>query len=723
MLGVALLASCSPRPNVVLVTFDTTRYDRFGCTGDAEARTPVVDALAERGLLFDRAYASVPLTLPAHTTILTGLDALGHGVHQNGRFRVSDALDTLAEILRGHGYATAAFVSAFVLDPRYNLDQGFEVYGAESRRNSDPLDSTVPQRPGAEVTEDALAWLEARSDDTPFFLWAHYYDPHAPRSAEPPFDAMSDGYRAEIAYADAQLGRLLEGVEKASPRRDTLVVFTADHGEGLGDHGELTHGILAYDSTLHVPLILAGAGVPSAERSDVLARHVDIVPTILERLDLPVSGDLPGRDLLRAATDPTQDYEIAYFESRGAHLDLGWAPIAGVRTRDWKYTASPRPEELYSMRNDPGEKRNLARRRSDIAAFMAALLAGLQQSRVRPDLAGEGRTPDAEEWEQLAALGYVDVNPASGGQAPDPRELVVVHSWVSQARALARAGRFDRAIEMLETLEESASVRALVVSALAPIYVEVGRLDDAIRTYRSYAELTASPEPRIGLARSLMRAERLDEGLAVLDQISPTSTRVQMLRATALSRLGRRDEARRVVDAAFAGEHREQGRLHARSRLVLDVAPIPDGEAELRALAAAAPDDPLLKSRLGLYLAVWGSPERSDEAIELLRAAGDAAPDRAEMQSSWGRGLLRAGHADEAGQAFEAALVLDATRHPDRVRLAGILRRTGERERALELLRASLAARPAASWSEDARSLAVEIESELQAAAVAGARS
>jgi arylsulfatase A-like enzyme len=205
LLGLALLAACTrePLPDVLLVTFDTARYDRFGFNGDTRAQTPALDALATRGLLFERAYASVPLTLPSHTTILSGLEPFAHGVHDNARYRVPDEIELLPEILGAAGYDTGAFVSAFVLDPRFNLDQGFAFYGSETRSKSGPLDMTVAQRPGAEVTDEALAWIAERSVGVPIFVWAHYYDPHLPRKVEAPFDTMRDPYRAEIAYADA----------------------------------------------------------------------------------------------------------------------------------------------------------------------------------------------------------------------------------------------------------------------------------------------------------------------------------------------------------------------------------------------------------------------------------------------------------------------------------------------------------------------------------------
>jgi arylsulfatase A-like enzyme/Flp pilus assembly protein TadD len=725
LLCTVLLCACSrgPAPNLLLVTFDTTRYDHLGCTGDPEARTPVVDALAERGLLFDRTFASAPLTLPSHTTMLTGLEPLTHGVHHNGRFRASDELETLAEMLRDHGYATGAFVSAFVLDPRYNLSQGFDVYSAETRRKSDPLDLTVPQRPGADVTDEALRWLDESSGDAPFFVWAHYYDPHLPRSVEPPFDALGDAYRAEIAYADAQLGRLLEGVARTSNGRETLIVFTSDHGESLGEHGEQTHGLLAYDSSLRVPLILAGPGVPRDTRTRVFARHIDLLPTILGALRVPVPPDLPGRDLLRAVSDAAADSLVGYFESQGAHFDLGWAPITGVRTERWKYTVTPAPAELYDVQADPREKTNLAELRPEVVTELGALYARLHETQMRPGLESQRRDMDAEEMAQLAALGYVEIPIAAGDEAPDPRTFIGVHGWVGYGRALARSGQYLRSIELLETLSESPSVRALVIRTLAPIYAQAGRFDDAIRTYRLYIELTGAPEARLGLSRTLLQANRPGEALAVIDEIAPHSPKLAFRRAQALGQLGRHEEARLVVDEAFAGRHLARDRRRSRAFLVLDAAPIADGEEELRALLAAAPDDAILKSRLGFYLAIWAPEDRGEEAGRLLREAAASLEDSPEFQSNLGWGLFHLGADDEARVALEAALAIDATRQLDRVRLARVLRRTGESERALALVRSALAIHPAAVWSDDARALEAEIEAEPSTPPSVGARS
>jgi membrane-anchored protein YejM (alkaline phosphatase superfamily) len=259
-------------PNVVLITLDTTRADRLGAMGYAPAKTPVLDSLAARGVVFERAYASTPITLPSHTTILTGFDPNRHGVHDNGRFVVPESTETVAERLAAKGYETAAFVSAAVLDSLYGLNQGFQVYEDRTPRPRNPLVLAVPRRPGNEVTDAALSWL-AKPRRAPFFLWAHYYDVHEPRRPPVPFKEIDNRYDGAIAYVDSEIGRLLAGVENAEAARETVIVVVADHGESLGQHGEVTHGVVAYDSTLHVPLIVSGPGFAKGNAVESLRLH------------------------------------------------------------------------------------------------------------------------------------------------------------------------------------------------------------------------------------------------------------------------------------------------------------------------------------------------------------------------------------------------------------------------------------------------------------------
>ena len=723
---VFLLGACGapPPPHLVIVTFDTTRYDRLGFTGDSGARTPTLDALAARGLAFDHAFAAVALTLPSHTTILSGVPPLSHGVHNNGRFQVPESLETLAERLAAAGFDTAAFVSAFVLDARFRLDQGFEVYGDDTLATGDLLDFTVPSRPGEEVTDEALAWLEKRDSAQPFLLWAHYYDPHLPHELRPSFEGLGDPYAAEIAYADAELARLLEGVERAAGERDTLVVFTSDHGEAFGEHGEPTHGVLAYDATLHVPLVLAGPGIPRGVRSDVLARHADIVPTLLRLVGLPVPEDLPGRDLVQAARRGAEDGDEAvfgYFESRGPHFELGWAAIEGVRTRRWKFTASPEPQELYDVLADPREVNNRIGAEPEVHQRMEEVHGELQRS-----FAGSAR-PSAianlspEEEERLAALGYVAApKKRPTGMAPDPRPLVGVWHWIEGARALAQAGSWERAIETLETLRHSRSVKTVVLRTLAPLYEVLGRHDAAEAAYREYIELTGSREAHLALARVALSDGAPERALDSLDALPSRAPAVEFLRARALMRLDRVEEARAGVDAAFSAPGSGNPRLHHRAALAVDVAPLEGGEEELRALLAEAPEDPLLESWLGYYLAVWGRPEQGDEARALLESAAAASPESPQIQSNLGWGAHQLGRPETALAALERALEIDPGRFQDRARLGLLLAQAGDSDGAEEALRTALRGHPGAAWADRARRTLESLEGQGEGESEAG---
>jgi len=704
--AITLVFVCScggePQPNVLVVTFDTARYDRFGVTGDPEARTPIVDALAAGGVLFERAYSSVPITLPAHTTILSGLEPREHGVHNNGRFRVPDKVETFAEILKRSSYETAAMVSAFVLDGRFNLGQGFDVYGDDVDKKSDPFSTMVPQREAAATTDEALAWIAERSGAAPFFLWVHYYDPHQPRTLELPFQGISDAYRAEIAYTDEQFGRLLAGAAEADHGRGTLIAFTADHGEGLGDHGEETHAILAYDSTLHVPLILAGPGVPTGVRTRVMARHVDLVPTLLAALALPIPADLPGRNLLELVSKQVdvggEPEVVSSFECRESEFSLGWLPIEGVRTQRWKYTALPEPAELYDVIADPGETRNLVAEQPETAARMESLHAALAPASAEVDR----MELDPEDAAKLAALGYVEA-PASFAEAerPDPRRFVVSHNWISSAESMASSGRYEQAVELLETLAEGPSMRPLALRKLAPILERLGRTDDAVAAYRHYLELTGSTEARFSLARALVELGRAEEGLRELDAEDLDSPGVARLRARALAELGRHLEARAALDEEFAANEHE--RLRQRARLAVEARVAPDAQIELRSLLAQAPDSRVLRSSLSLRLAVAGDTGDSDEVLALLQALVEEKPDSPEVLANMGWSFYRIGHPVEAAAALEAALEAAPSRLLDRVRLGVVLGELGDTQRAVEELSSALRLQPGATWAEEAR--------------------
>ena len=354
---------------MLLVTIDTLRADRVAVYGDAQARTPQLDALARGGVLFEHAYSPVPLTLPAHASILTGLLPPQHGVRGNGSFALGAAPRTLAEALRGKGLATGAFVGAFPLARRFGLDRGFDAYDDAFER-APGLHFEFPERRADRVVAAALAWLGRTPG--PVFAWVHFYDPHAPYDPPEAF-READAYRGEVAFADAMLGRLLEAWERRPG--PSLVAVTSDHGEAFGEHGEVSHGLFVYDTTLQVPLVLRGAGLASARR---VAERVGIVDLAATLADLVGAERLPGRSLkpflVAGGKAGTGAETPLYAETLAPRLDFGWSELRSWREHGLKYVEAPR-RELYDLDSDPGEGTNLADTRGEAAGRLAAALA------------------------------------------------------------------------------------------------------------------------------------------------------------------------------------------------------------------------------------------------------------------------------------------------------------------------------------------------------------
>jgi hypothetical protein len=457
VLLVAALAACTPDPvparqqggstdavgapgasTVLLVTWDTVRADRVGAYGAVSGATPRLDALAGSGLVFETARAPAPITLVSHATLLTGTSPLRHGVHDNGSYALGPENVLLSEVLRSAGWRTGAFVGAFVLDGKYGLDQGFEVYGTPAyRRLGLPLQSL--ERPASEVVDDALSWLDGVGADESAFLWTHFYEPHLVyHPPEPHASAHADPYDGEIAACDAALGRLLDGLDARGRSSRRLVVVTSDHGESLGEHGEQTHGVFLYESTQHVPLVLSGNGVPEGRRGRPVSLE-DVAPTVLAWAGLP-------RDALPHADGPSLLAETAPDASRALRLESwlpwhahGWMPQRALVWRDWKYIAARRPE-LYSLRDDPHELVNLADVQAGIVAECAARLAALEAESI-PIGPAQPVPVTGEDLDRLGALGYLagPVRPGLPEDAPDPRDRLPQLAARDQAlRALWR---------------------------------------------------------------------------------------------------------------------------------------------------------------------------------------------------------------------------------------------------------------------------------------------
>ncbi len=418
-------AGCSrpPAENLLLVSFDTTRADRLSAYGYPLPTSPNVDALARRGSLFTNAFTHAPSTLPSHCSLLTGLLPPGHGVRANGRFHLAEEHLTLAEILRERGFATAAVVGALPLDERFGLGQGFDLYDGDFQGGDQARgvwlghSFAVFQRDAREVTERALAWLAER--DGPWFLFVHYFDPHAPYDAPAPFsERFADPYDAEIAYADHHLGRLLDTV--AGRGEGTLVALTADHGEGLGEHGEDAHNRYLYNSTIRVPLVVALDGeVRAGARIESAASHVDVVPTVLELLGVEDVPALAGRSLaaaLRGAEEGepprpvySETLEWTLGIDRGIEVrSLVHGRYKLVRSDVEKDGESFTVFELYDLAADPGELKNLARRDVELRDRMARALEGWSRELEASAFRAESYELDEETLEGLRSLGYLE---------------------------------------------------------------------------------------------------------------------------------------------------------------------------------------------------------------------------------------------------------------------------------------------------------------------------
>jgi len=485
--------------DVVLVTLDTTRPDRLGLYGNQAIETPTLDRLGREGVVFSKAVATAPVTLPAHASILTGLYPYGHGARANGVFAADATPPTLAEILAAHGYDTAAFVSSFALDSRFGLDRGFAIYDDKMLRTGGSIGFS--ERRADETTERAIAWL--RSPRTrPYFLWVHYYDPHTKYDPPEPYASQSTNkYDGEIAYMDAQLGQLLDAA-KAASRRDPLVVVTADHGEALGEHGEDTHSLLVQEATLRIPWILRAHGVlPSGRRIDGLASQVDVMPTVLSLLGIDAPAGLHGSDWARAP-DPDRAVLAETVEGR---VNFGWRRLSALYLGDLKLVSGARPA-LYDLAHDPTESQDLAAVNPEAVARLESRLDALRSGEPELLLPFTGALGDATT-QRLAALGYIvtegQTMPASG-PGPDPRDMMAAMHRVMLAvdgPANADAGAYSmwfrfvarmQGIELPRTDEEVTAVLKAMAERdpsfaptlyfLAVFYTKVNRPDDASRT-------------------------------------------------------------------------------------------------------------------------------------------------------------------------------------------------------------------------------------------------
>ena len=541
--GAATAVASRGERDLLLVTIDTLRHDATGYSGSGQVETPALDRLAATGAVFSRAHAHAVVTLPSHASILTGLYPYQHGIHDNAGFVLDEAIPTLATLLRARGFRTAAFVSAFPLDRRFGLDSGFEIYDDLYRSDREAA-LRISERPDAETVVRAKLWWDEHEGQRRF-LWVHLFGPHFPYEPGEPFASRYEAapYFGDVAQSDAALQPLLEPLAGAR----VLVVVTSDHGEGLGEKGEHGHGLFAYETTLKVPLLFWAPGLLAPVVDDRSARHVDLVPSILDLLDIELPSELPGRSLFRRGANDAG----CYFEALSGALNRGWAPLYGWIEGPMKAIRLP-IAELYDLERDPEETTNLAGQRP---AELARLLARLPAEATGPFERGQ---VDEEVARHLRALGYVAGGSGAVGEAgldasADPKNLIGLQAILDEAAARYRDGDAPGGARLLEQLVERQPTMAVVYSHLATIYLGQGRVGEAVELLRRALAIGIDDESlRTLLAHALLRGDEPERAWELLigDGGSRNPETQRMLGSIA-EKLGRLDEARARFERAL----------------------------------------------------------------------------------------------------------------------------------------------------------------------------
>lgn len=548
--------------NVLLITIDTLRADALGYAG-GKVETPVIDRLAAQGRVYWNAHAHNVVTLPSHANILAGLYPYQHGIRENSGFVLPPSIPTMATHLAAAGFATGAVVGAFPLDARYGLNRGFQVYDDRYPVGSNPTEFSIAERRGDEVVRLGLAWWRQNLGKRRF-LWVHLYDPHTPYMPPEPFASRYPGepYFGEVAATDAFLRPLLEPFLEGR-EEPTLILFTADHGESLGQHGELTHGFFAYEPTLKVPLILWAPGIARGEVT-ASVRHIDLLPTVLEALELPMPPDLPGRSLVRDPPSDEVENLWCYFEALSPNLNRGWAPLRGVLQGVYKFISVPIPE-LYNLEEDPEELHNLFDQERRRANQMATLLP---EESVWPPPRAVVSDEEAALFRSLGYLtGFAEAKKVYTAE-DDPKNLVHLDQKLHNVIHLFHERKLEEATELAREVVEERPM-ALGYAFLAQVLLEQGRLQEAIQVMEeARAQQMAKPSLARQLALSLAEAGRPQEAVELLQPLAETGD-VDSLNALGfvLSEAGRQREAREVL-LQVAARHRDNPVTHQHLALV-----------------------------------------------------------------------------------------------------------------------------------------------------------
>jgi len=632
VLGASGAAADRPAYNVVLITIDTLRPDHLGCYGYTSIETPNIDRLAGSGARFTQAYTPVPITLPAHTSLLTGMFPLATGMHDFMGNRVASGSATLAGILHDHGYSTAAFIGAPVLDSRFGLNQGFDTYFDHFQfAGKEEVHLDAMKRPGDQVVDEAQKWLNQHRPQ-PLFLWVHLYDPHNPYHPPAPYSERyrSRPYDGEIAFADAQVGRLLTTLNRQGLLERCLMVLASDHGESLGEHGEKTHGFFIYNATLHVACIIKVPGDAPRVVTDEVSL-VDVMPTVLQGLGIPIPSGVQGRSLLSLVAGGTREGESdLYAESYPPLLHFGWNSLRSLQWRGLKYIETTRPE-LYDTRTDPKETKNLFSTHQPLAMDMGKRLHALV-SRYTPATgaaASKSAPTDTALLRSLRSLGYVAASTgaltdSSGRALPDPKDRIQVYELVSAAVTDEDHGRYAESRRKLQEAEKAGPHSSTIRFLMAGEYFHLNDFLHAATYYQSVLDL----DPKNSVAAYYLGVSRLEGGdLDAAERAFQHALELDPASFAAAFNLGvvysRRHQAQPAIEAFeraikilphYAEAHEALGELY----LYLDRPQ--EAARELERAVTIAPHMAKAHSQLARAYAALGLQEKALQEMERAKA-------------------------------------------------------------------------------------------------------
>jgi arylsulfatase A-like enzyme/thioredoxin-like negative regulator of GroEL len=662
------------KPNVILITLDTTRADHLPAYGYTGVKTPVLDSLARRGVVFEQCTSASPLTLPSHCTIMTGTYPTLHGVRVNGNAALASVQTTLAEVLGANGYATGAFIGAFVLDGRWGLAQGFDRYDDRfDLRRFKQIDLGTVQRPGNEVVDSALDWLETKSG-SPFFAWVHLYDPHLPYSPPEPYASeygagMVGLYDGEIAFMDSQIGRLLAWLETKGLARKTILVLVGDHGEGLGEHGEYAHGFFIYDYAVQVPFLVA---LPFPETAGVRVpaqvSTVDLFPTVLELAGLKPAAAVQGRSLVPLMFNPAKGGRgrPAYSESLPPNIQFGWSPLHSLRDGAFKFIQAPRPE-LYDVRSDRSELENIFSLEPELAGRMEQRLQKLKKEIESGAVEPEAANLDRATIERLAALGYIGApgkkaSKPSAGSLADPKDKLMVYNAIQQAGELITQEKYEQAYGLLK---------------------------------KAVAEEPGVPQAHLLLATCAVELGRKEEARANLDLLlkeSPDNVQALLSMADLMLEDGKTEDVLALCRQALAVDERNAQAVALMGQVYLEAG---DPKNALPYLEQAVDFQPkLTQNRLNLAACLVGLKEyaRAEAMLAVILSEYPKFP-----LAHYHLGLLyeEQGLLEKAAAAYSDEIALNPAAYRARFNLGRVKLRLGDRQGYLEEMREVVRAAPA----------------------------